>query len=180
LRAVFDLGTNLEREVSLAVALEKLGEHFTLLRSSSVYRTEPVGMADQPDFFNLSLEVDTDRDVDEIRTILRGIEDAMGRDRKAPKFGPRIIDIDLLLHGQTVDPGRNVPHPQTETQVFVVLPLAELYPDGRHPVSGRLWSDTCRELLGGRALGDAGILGRVALDSLPLGPRAREALLRPV
>jgi 2-amino-4-hydroxy-6-hydroxymethyldihydropteridine diphosphokinase len=177
-RVVFDLGTNIDREASLAGALEKLSEHFTLLRASSVYCSAPVGMANQPDYLNISLEVETDKGIEEIRAIARGVEDAMGRNRNVPKFGPRIIDIDILLHGDTIDAEANVPHAQTENQMFVVLPLAELYPDGKHPVTGTAWADLRRTLLAGRSPKDAGIHLHGPLDSLPLGPKARQGLLQ--
>lgn len=176
-RVVFDLGTNIDREASLATALEKLSEHFLLSRASSVYNSTPVGMANQPDYLNISLEVETDLGPDEIRKIARDIEDAMGRNRNVPKFGPRIIDIDILLHGETVDAERNLPHVQTADQMFVVLPLAELYPEGRHPVTEQLWVDMRRDLLRGRSPQDAGIRLHGSIDSLPLGPRARAALV---
>lgn len=180
MRVVFDLGTNIDREASLATALEKLSEHFTLRRSSSVYCSTPVGMANQPDYFNLSVEAEADQSPDEIRTIARAIEDAMGRNRNVPKFGPRIIDIDILLYGDTVDAERNLPHVQTRDQMFVVLPLAELYPDEAHPVLGKPWTDLRRELLRGRSPQDAGIRLQGPVESLPLGPRARAALVKTV
>jgi 2-amino-4-hydroxy-6-hydroxymethyldihydropteridine diphosphokinase len=178
MKVVFDLGTNIDREASLVAALEKMSEHFALLRSSSVYSSAPVGMANQPDYLNISVEAETDKGMDEIRAIARAIEDAMGRNRNVPKFGPRIIDIDILLHGDTIDPELNVPHVQTETQMFVVLPLAELYPEGKHPVSGKHWADLRRELLSGRSPQDAGIRLHGPIESLPLGPKARQGLLQ--
>lgn len=176
-RVVFDLGTNINPEASLVTALEKLSEHFTLSRVSSVYCSTPVGMSNQPDYLNVSLEVKTDKSVEEIREIARGVEDAMGRNRSGPKFGPRVIDIDILLHGQTVDAEQNVPHEQTSTQTFVVLPLAELYPDESHPVTGKPWADLRRDLLGGRSPQDAGIKLHKPIEELPLGPKAKAALL---
>lgn len=178
MRVVFDLGTNINREVSLATALEHLAEHFTLLRASSVYNSAPVGMSNQPDYLNLSLEAETDKGPDEVRQICRGIEDAMGRNRNVPKYGPRIIDIDILLHGETVDAERNLPHVQTDAQLFVVMPLAELFPGEGHPVSGKAWTDLRRELLRGQSPQDAGIALHGPVDALPLGPLARAGLLQ--
>lgn len=177
MRVVFDLGTNIDREASLATALEHLAKHFTLLRCSSVYNSSPVGMANQPDYLNLSLEAETDKSPDEVRQICRSIEDAMGRNRNVPKYGPRIIDIDILLHGETIDAERNLPHVQTDSQLFVVMPLAELFPAEGHPVSGKLWTDLRRELLRGQSPKDAGIAPHGRVDALPLGPKARAALL---
>lgn len=177
-RVVFDLGTNIDREASLAKALELLDEKVRLLRASSVYNSAPVGMANQPDFLNVSLEVETDLQVEDLRRLAREIEDAMGRNRHAPKFGPRIIDIDILLYDDLVDPSLNIPHEQTQTQLFVVLPLAELYPEGRHPESGLLWAELRQTLLRGRTARDAGIERVGGVDGLPLGPRAQSRLLQ--
>lgn len=172
----FDIGTNIDREASLVDALERLSEKFELKRISSVYSSTPVGMANQPDYFNISLEVETDMSVEDIRSTVRGIEDAMGRNRSGPKFGPRIIDIDIVLFGALVDEDQKVPHPQSEAELFVVMPLAEVCPDGRHPVSGLSWTELRRKLLAGRSPKDAGIARHSAIGALPLGPRASAQL----
>lgn len=173
---VLDLGTNIDREESLVNALEHLAEHFKLCRASSVYRTVPVGMGNQPDFFNLSLEVETDKSVDEIRQVANKIEDTMGRDRTGPKFGPRNIDIDLVLYDDVVDAEREVPHPQSARELFVVGPLAELRPDGAHPETGENWRELRNRLMNGRNSKDAGIVLEFALSALPLGEKAKAAL----
>lgn len=170
---VFDLGTNIDREESLATALEHLSEHFALGKASSVYSSTPVGMQSQPDFFNMALEVETDREVEEIRGLLREIEDRMGRNRNVPKFGPRNIDIDVLLYGDQVAPERKLPHPQTKTELFVVSPLAELYPEGRHPETGQAWKELNSSLMRGRSAKDAGIVRHSSVSELPLGEKAR-------
>lgn len=170
---VFDLGTNIDREKSLATAMEHLAEHFDLGKASSVYCSTPVGMSNQPDFFNMALEVESDREVEDIRDLLRQIEDKMGRNRNAPKFGPRNIDIDVVLYGDQVAPERKVPHPQTKTELFVVSPLAELYPDGSHPETGEGWKELNGRLLAGRSQKDAGIVRHSSVAELPLGEKAR-------
>lgn len=174
--AVLDLGTNIDREVSLAKALEYLAEVVSLRRASSVYLSVPVGMANQPDYLNLSLEIETDLGVEKLRRAARSIEDAMGRNRDVPKYGPRVIDIDVLLYDALVDEALGVPHPQTESQTFVVVPLAELYPQGSHPKTGAAWVELARTLLGGRSPKDAGIELYGEVGALPLGPKARQAL----
>lgn len=173
---VLDLGTNIDREESLAGALEHLADQFRLTRASSVYRTTPVGMSNQPDFFNVALEIETDKAVDEIRDIAREIEDKMGRDRTGPKFGPRNIDIDIVVYGDLVDSEKNVPHPQSRRELFVVTPLSELSPDGKHPESGESWKDLRGKLMEGRSAKDAGIDKQCPLEELPLGEKAKSAL----
>lgn len=173
---VLDLGSNIDREESLVGALERLSEYFKLSRASSVYRTTPVGMANQPDFFNISLEVETDKSIDEIRDVARKIEDEMGRDRTGPKYGPRNIDIDIVLYGDTVSDEKKVPHPQSTQELFVVAPVAELLPSGTHPQTGQAWKDLRGELMNGRSGKDAGIVRQCGVSELPLGPKAKQAL----
>lgn len=174
--AVLDLGSNIGGVESLANALERLAKEMSLLRSSPVYLSTPVGMASQPDYLNLSVEVETDRGVEDLRALVRSIEDAMGRNRDVPKYGPRVIDIDILLYDDLVDEAKNVPHPQTENQTFVVLPLADLYPEGVHPRTGISWGELRRSLLGGRSAQDSGIKLHCQALELPLGSEARQAL----
>ena len=164
---VLDLGSNIDREESLVGALERLSEHFKLSRASSVYRTTPVGMANQPDFYNLSHE---------IRDVARQIEDEMGRDRTGPKYGPRNIDIDIVIYGDTVSEEKKVPHPQSTRELFVVAPVAELMPSATHPETGKAWKDLRGELMNGRSGKDAGIVRQCAVGELPLGPKAKQAL----
>lgn len=174
---VLDLGTNIDREKSLVTALEHLAEHFKLVRASSVYKTTPVGMSNQPDFFNVALEVETGKTVDEIREVARVIEDKMGRNRSGPRFGPRNIDIDVVLHGDSVDKDKRVPHPQSTRELFVVAPLAELRPEGKHPETGETWQELRRKLMGGRNAKDAGVIKECEIATLPLGDKSKLALV---
>ena len=133
-------------------------------------------MANQPDFYNLSLEVETDKSIDEIRDVARQIEDEMGRDRTGPKYGPRNIDIDIVIYGDTVSEEKKVPHPQSTRELFVVAPVAELMPSATHPETGKAWKDLRGELMNGRSGKDAGIVRQCAVGELPLGPKAKQAL----
>jgi 2-amino-4-hydroxy-6-hydroxymethyldihydropteridine diphosphokinase len=153
------LGANLGDPLGqLALALELLREHVRVERVSSVYRTEPVGHADQPDFYNLVVAGRTALQPVALLAAAKGIEEGMGR---VPDFrnAPRPIDIDLLAHGDRVmrTPALTLPHPRLHLRGFVLHPLAEVAPDWRHPILGR----TARELLS-----DASALERVE----PLGP----------
>lgn len=173
---VLDLGTNIDREESLVGALERLADHVNLRRASSVFKTVPVGMANQPDFYNVSLEIETDKSVDELRDVARQIEDDMGRDRTGPKFGPRNIDIDIVIYGDMVDSEKKIPHPQSTRELFVVAPMAELMPESMHPEAKKTWKELRAELMGGRSDKDAGVVKQGPIDQLPLGPKARAAL----
>ena len=175
---VLDLGSNIERETSLATALEKLAEKFSLRRASAVFKTSPVGMSNQPDFYNLSLEVETDKTVEDIRSIAREIEDEMGRNRTSPRFGPRNIDIDIIVYGDLVDAEKKVPHPQSTRELFVVGPMADLAPEGKHPETGETWKSLLAKLIEGESEKDAGIVKLHEASSLPLGEKAKAALAK--
>lgn len=109
----------------------------TVLRTSSLYRTEPVGMTDQPWFVNAAAEIRSYLPPGELLQALKGIEKAMGREN-AVRWGPRIIDIDILLYGQEViDEGDLViPHPEFHKRRFALLPLNEIAPYAIHPAFG--------------------------------------------
>jgi 2-amino-4-hydroxy-6-hydroxymethyldihydropteridine diphosphokinase len=116
---------NLRRAVAL---LEDLGP----VRLSSVRETDPVGITDQPRFLNAVAELETELQARELLDRLLAIERALGRDRaKEVRWGPRTMDLDLLLYGgETIDePGLTVPHPGLATRRFVLEPLHELAPE---------------------------------------------------
>jgi len=144
--AYIGLGSNLgDRLQALrlgAEALEKAGVR--VLKRSSLYRTDPVEVVDQGEFVNQVLGCSADLPPDEILAIGLGIERSLGRTRTRDK-GPRTLDIDLLLHADTIlrTVGLEVPHPRMHLRAFVLVPLVEIAPDARHPVL-RL---TARELL---------------------------------
>jgi len=142
--AYVGLGANLgDREAMLRSALEQLraepGLHVTAV--STFRDTEPVGLRDQPRFLNAAAAVETDIGARELLDRLLGVERRLGRTREGPRFGPRTIDLDLLLYGdETIDePGLQVPHPRLHERLFVLEPLGDLDPDlvvpGRGPVA---------------------------------------------
>src|SRR5262249_31248292 len=90
--------------------------------------TEPVGYADQPRFLNAVAAIDTELAPRELLDRLLGIERRLGRTREGPRFGPRTIDLDLLLYGdeQVEEPGLDVPHPRLHERLFVLEPLSDL------------------------------------------------------
>lgn len=111
-----------------------------LLRRSSLFRTLPWGYAAQPEFVNAVAEIDTRHSPQQLLTDLQAIERAHGRDRSGPRWGPRTLDLDLLLYGgQRVDtPQLQLPHPRIAARAFVLLPLAELGADLEVPGQGRV------------------------------------------
>jgi 2-amino-4-hydroxy-6-hydroxymethyldihydropteridine diphosphokinase len=131
-------GTNLgDRKKNLAYALNTLNDRpdLAVLRTSSIYETEPWGLADQPRFLNMVAEIETSIPPDELLERVKKLERDMGRE-DGPRFGPRLIDIDiLLLEDQVVDqPDLIVPHASLHERAFVLVPLAELAPEIVHPV----------------------------------------------
>jgi 2-amino-4-hydroxy-6-hydroxymethyldihydropteridine diphosphokinase len=130
------LGSNLgNRRANLARAACLLGEKgIDVLRSSSVYRTEPVDLPDQPWFYNQVLEIDAACNPLALLNVVKSIERAMKRTPTVDK-GPRTIDIDILLAGRTVVQTRRltVPHPRMDRRNFVLVPLREIAPHAVHP-----------------------------------------------
>lgn len=131
-RAYLGLGSNLgDRAAYLRQAIDALGRlpGTRVVRLSSLYETRPWGLAEQPDYYNLVVEIETSLAAEELLRHALAIEAALGRVRTV-RFGPRTIDIDVLLYGdQTHDtPELTVPHPRMLQRAFVLVPLAEIAP----------------------------------------------------
>jgi 2-amino-4-hydroxy-6-hydroxymethyldihydropteridine diphosphokinase len=139
-RVFLGLGSNLgDRAKNIRRAVRLVGSigRTRVVSVSSLYETEPVGYADQPDFINAAVEIETVLTPRELLCEIKGIERSMGR-KKTFRFGPRVIDIDILLFGNlTVDePDLVIPHPRMLERRFVLMPLVEIAPQAIHPVSG--------------------------------------------
>ncbi len=133
-------GSNLdEPERRVRVAIHALGRlpDTVLLAHSGLYRTAPVGYADQPDFINAVALLRTGLSPRALLSELMALEREAGRERGVPN-GPRTLDLDLLLHGDTAcaDPHLTLPHPRMHERGFVLMPLAEIAPDLRVPGHG--------------------------------------------
>lgn len=132
-RAYLSLGSNLgDRRAMLEGALAALeaSGHLTVVKRSSIYETEPVGFPDQPWFYNLAAEVDTVLSPEELLNLTKRVEQEMERTREI-RWGPRTIDIDLLLYdGLELATDRlTIPHPEMTGRRFVLEPLHEIAPD---------------------------------------------------
>ncbi|HEV3404498.1 MAG TPA: 2-amino-4-hydroxy-6-hydroxymethyldihydropteridine diphosphokinase [Gaiellaceae bacterium] len=126
--AYIGLGSNLgDREETIRRAVELLGA----ARVSTLIETEPWGYADQPRFLNAVAELETDEPPRALLARLLEIERELGRTREGPRYGPRTIDLDLLLYGddRLDEPGLGLPHPRLHERAFVLEPLAELAPE---------------------------------------------------
>jgi 2-amino-4-hydroxy-6-hydroxymethyldihydropteridine diphosphokinase len=140
-KAYLGLGSNVgDRLGNLAKAVGLLGERMSVLRSSRVYETAPVGGPKQDDYLNAVIEVGVLMDARELLDVCLEVESQMGRIR-AERWGPRVIDIDLLTFGRQVidEPGLTVPHPRMHERLFVLAPLMELEADPPLP-GGRVLS----------------------------------------
>ncbi len=141
LTAYLGLGANLgERRSQLQGARAALGasDGVRVTAASPLYETEPVGgPAGQPSYLNAVLQVETTLDCRDLLSLCLAVEARFGRRREEP-WGPRTLDIDLLLCGAEVidEPGLVVPHPRLHQRRFVLAPLAVLAPQLRHPVLG--------------------------------------------
>ena len=141
------LGSNLDNPLQqLHLALEALNQlpETTLEDASPVYRSRPVGPSDQPDFLNMATRLETTLPASTLLQQLLAIEDARGRVR-TEVWGPRILDLDLLLYGsESIDqPELIIPHPEIPNRDFVLRPLLDLTPDLALP-DGRRIDDLLR------------------------------------
>ena len=139
------LGTNLgDREANLQKAIDSLAPKVRPIRKSSVYATPPWGYTGQPEFLNQVIEVDTLLQPLPLLHLLKSIEADMGREETF-RYGPRLIDLDILFYGSEVVEGEiiTIPHPRLQDRAFALMPLAEIAPDFVHPVLNK----TVREML---------------------------------
>ena len=142
------LGSNIgDTKKNLEEALENLREHVTITAMSSYYETEPVGYKDQAWFLNLALAGETQLAPYDLLAFTQSIEKGMGR-VKLIRFGPRNIDIDILLYDDLAmdDEALTIPHPRMTERAFVVEPLYEIAPDLQ--ISGVPLSQICANLSG--------------------------------
>lgn len=154
------LGSNLgDREANLRAAIDRLGMLGKIVAVSSFYETEPVEFIAQPWFLNCVVKLHTEKMPKQLLAGILHIEQQLGR-RRVQKKGPRTIDIDILLFGNSIieTKGLTVPHPAMQERRFVLEPLTEIAPEVRHP----MLRQTARELR----------------DRLPAGQAVRRAAVR--
>lgn len=140
------LGSNIDAGKNLRLAVAELRRLFGDLTVSPVYRSAPVGF-EGPDFLNLVVALTTDRPPPEVMAEIERIHAMAGRSRGPDKFSSRPLDIDLLLHGNTVDPTPPLRLPRRDILEygFVLRPLADIAPDLVHPLTGRRIAEHWRD-----------------------------------
>jgi 2-amino-4-hydroxy-6-hydroxymethyldihydropteridine diphosphokinase len=156
-RVYLSLGSNVgDRAAQLRGAITRLGAAGRVLAESSLYETEPVEFTDQPWFLNCAVALETNKTPQHLMSTILDVEEQMGR-KRVQKKGPRTIDIDILLFGDTIVHSKEltIPHPAMHQRRFVLEPLAEIAPEVIHPILKK----TIRELL----------------DALPKGQEVRRA-----
>jgi 2-amino-4-hydroxy-6-hydroxymethyldihydropteridine diphosphokinase len=138
------LGTNLgDRLANLRLALARLRTLARLEDVSSLYETQPQGVSDQPLFLNAVCRVTTGLEPQSLLRFLKNLEREIGRRPGGERWGPRPIDLDILLYDDRVvdTPELTVPHPRLAERAFVLIPLCELAPELRHPLLGKTMKD---------------------------------------
>jgi 2-amino-4-hydroxy-6-hydroxymethyldihydropteridine diphosphokinase len=136
-RAYIGVGSNLgDRETTIRAAIQALPG---VAAVSALRETDPVGPVEQPTFLNGAVAVETELSPRELLDLLLAVERDLGRERRE-RWGPRTIDLDLLLYGDRVvdEPGLSIPHPRLHERRFALEPLAELDPGLEIPGRGRV------------------------------------------
>ncbi len=146
-RVYIAIGGNVEPERWFPVAARELKRRYPGVRFSSCYRNPAFGF-EGADFLNAVAGFDTARSPEEVLSDCHEVEAICGRRRDDPKWAPRVMDVDLLLHGETIaeTPTYRLPRPDLLQRCYMLGPLAEIAPEVRHPVTGRTIGEHWREL----------------------------------
>jgi 2-amino-4-hydroxy-6-hydroxymethyldihydropteridine diphosphokinase len=142
------LGSNIEPAENLRAAIEQMAAQTRLIAVSSVWETKPVGLAEQPNFLNAAVIVETSLTAEQFKQEVIGpIEQRLGRVRQADKNAPRPIDIDIMLFNCQILQldQRHIPSPEIIERPFVAIPLAEIAPDYQHPEVGQTLAEIARK-----------------------------------
>ncbi len=155
IKAYIGLGSNLDdpqSQLKKAIIAMEMVPSTSVVKTSSFYRSKPVGPQDQPDYVNAVVELDTELSASVLLDYLQAIENEQGRERKI-KWGARTLDLDILLFGdETINNDRlQIPHVEMHNRGFVLLPLNEIFPDCMIPgvgaVSSLLQEDNADDLV---------------------------------
>lgn len=134
------LGSNLgDRRENLRKAVELLSQRVRIEQQSSIYDTEPQDNPDQPRFLNMVVHATTTLEPHALLTLLKGIEAKLGRAHTAERYASRVIDIDVLYYDAIAlnTTTLTIPHPRIPERAFFLVPLEEIAPDLKHPVTGK-------------------------------------------
>jgi 2-amino-4-hydroxy-6-hydroxymethyldihydropteridine diphosphokinase len=155
IKVYIGLGSNIgdpQSQLKKAIIAMEMVPSTSVVKTSSFYRSKPVGPQDQPDYINAVVELDTGLSASVLLDYLQAIENEQGRERKV-KWGARTLDLDILLFGDEIitDDRLQVPHAEMKNRGFVLLPLNEIFPDcmipGVDTVSSLLQQDNVDDLV---------------------------------
>ena len=127
-----NIGSNQDRRKNIRLALNGLESNFTEITMSSLFESPSEGFIGS-NFYNIGVNVETDKNINDVVNILHDIENSLGRDRNLPKFSSRIIDLDLVLYDNDINDKLNIPRRDILKYAFVLAPLSELNPNNIHP-----------------------------------------------
>lgn len=148
-RAYLSLGSSLDKERNLRAGVGLLAEHGRVLAVSSAYETAPIGNPDDPTFLNAALILETPLEPQALKeTVLRAVEDRLGRQRTSDPNAPRTFDVDISLFNDEIrDVGRrHIPDPEILLYAHIAVPLAEIAPNYRHPETGETLAAIARRV----------------------------------
>lgn len=149
-RAFLSIGSNLgNRREYLAKAIEKLKQNdIKIIKLSNIIKTEPYGFKKQGKFLNIAVEIETDLKPNELIKLISKVECEIGR-KKTVKWGPRVIDIDIIFYNSLIinEPNLKIPHPDMQNRLFVLKPMKEIAPEFIHPVLNKTVTELLEELL---------------------------------
>ena len=127
-----NIGSNQDRRKNIRLALNGLESNFTEITMSSLFESPSEGFIGS-NFYNIGVNVETDKNINDVVNTLHNIENSLGRDRNLPKFSSRIIDLDLVLYDNDINDKLNIPRRDILKYAFVLAPLSELNPNNIHP-----------------------------------------------
>ena len=148
-RAYLSLGSSLDKERNLRAGVGLLAEHGRVLAVSSAYETAPIGNPDDPTFLNAALILETPLEPQALKeTVLRAVEDQLGRQRTSDPNASRTFDADIsLFNDEILDLGRrHIPDPEILLYAHIAVPLAEIAPNYRHPETGETLAAIARRV----------------------------------
>ena len=147
--AFISIGSNIDPEINLPIAVKKLIVLGTLIKVSTVFQNPSIGSTPGPDFLNAAALVETSSSPMEIRTQLRNIEHDLGRVRTADRYAPRTMDLDLCLLGDLVLelPEFTLPDPELLDRPHLAIPMAALDPNFLHPITQERLADIAERLM---------------------------------
>lgn len=139
-----NVGSNQDREANIVGAIELLRLNFGDINISDIFESPAQGF-EGDDFYNIGINTNTELSVDDVNAVLKDIEKTFGRDRSAPKFSSRLIDLDLVVYDEIIDEKSNLPRNDILLYSFVLAPLAQLSGSDIHPLENKSFQQLWQE-----------------------------------